>query len=154
MSTQTITEFPIKVSQTTGFARGTRVRTEHGERAVETLVAGDRVIARHGKIVTVINVSDSMCGADSANQGVLIEQGALGNDLPRRDLMVGPRQKIQVNDDQIAAMDLGFMEGIKLVSNRPSIRFVSIEFDKAEVIYCSGLEMPAEPLLGKLRKVS
>jgi len=132
----------------TGFPVGTRVRTEHGERSVETLQAGDRVITRHGKLISVKSVELGSVPADKAP--VMILKGALGGGLPRRDLMIAPDQNILLADPllehlfdcstaMVSARDLIGLDGIEEVSNIMPLAYVQVQFEAPEVLFCSGL---------------
>lgn len=139
------------VDRFTGFPVGTRVRTEHGERSIETLVAGDRVITRHGKLVTVTSVSlDSGPDSGTGIRSIMISKGALGEGLPRRDIVLAPDQNVLLADPlleqlfdctsaMVRAGDLVALDGVEAVTNPSATAFVQVEFSEPEVLFCSGL---------------
>ncbi len=132
----------------TGFPVGTRVRTEHGERSIETLQAGDRIIARHGKLASV---TATQTGNLPTKEGpILITKGALGGGLPRRDVLMAPDQSILLADPlleqlfdcktaMVTARDLLELNGVEEATNITPLAYVQVECDTAEVLFCSGL---------------
>jgi len=131
-----------------GFPVGTRVRTEHGERSIETLQAGDRIITRHGKLAEIKSV---MSGNESPkDRPILIGKGALGGGLPRRDVLMAPDQDILLADplleqlfDCTTAMvtprDLLSLDGVEEAENITPLAYVQVECETPEVLFCSGL---------------
>ncbi len=77
------------------YARGTRIATPDGERPVETLAAGDRVLTVSGEARPVVWTGHRRVACDrhpnpEAVWPVRIAAGAFGDGLPRRDLFVSP----------------------------------------------------------------
>lgn len=76
------------------FCAGTLISTPDGDRPVETLKAGDLVLTVDGDAVPVRWIGRRAvepCFADPLrSQPIRIRQGALGNGLPARDLLVSP----------------------------------------------------------------
>lgn len=73
------------------FGEGTRIATPKGEVAVETLQPGDLVLTADGRAVPVVWVGIQTLRRGFAHedrQPIRIAAGALGGDLPRRDLVV------------------------------------------------------------------
>ena len=73
------------------FAEGTRIATPLGEVAVETLRPGDLVLTADGRSVPVVWLGVQTLRRGFAHQDrspIRIAAGALGNGLPRRDLVV------------------------------------------------------------------
>jgi len=79
---------------------------------------------------------------------VLIRQGALGNDLPERDMMVSPQHRVLVANDKtalyfeerevlVAAKHLTDMEGIDVVEVSHT-SYIHVMFDQHEVILSDG----------------
>ena len=74
------------------FATGTTILTPQGERAIETLKPGDRVMTHDGRSTPVIWVARQTVanprGVELGRKPVRIDAGALGPDLPNRPLTV------------------------------------------------------------------
>lgn len=150
-----------KSGQITGFPVGTRVRTEHGERSVETLQSGDRIITRHGKLVTVKSIE--VGNVPTKDGPIMISKGALGGGLPRRDIMMAPDQSVLLADPLLEQMfdcttamvkirDLIGLKGVEVVSNITPLAYVQVECDEPEVLFCSGLACVSHTSLGKFDK--
>ena len=135
------------------FTPGTRIATPKGERKVEELVAGDRVITRDNGIQEIRWVGQrDMTGAEFERathlRPVLIREGALGNDLPERDMMVSPNHRILVANDKsalyfeerevlVAAKHLTDLDGVDVV-DVSGTTYVHLMFDQHEVILSDG----------------
>ncbi|MGC1497993.1 MAG: tandem-95 repeat protein [Sulfitobacter sp.] len=135
------------------FTPGTRIATPKGERNVEELQVGDRVITRDNGIQVIRWVGQrDMSGAelDRAEhlKPVLIRQGALGNDLPERDMMVSPNHRVLVANDKtalyfeerevlVAAKHLTGLDGVDIVDVSHTT-YIHIMFDNHEVILSDG----------------
>ncbi|HEX5326359.1 MAG TPA: Hint domain-containing protein, partial [Acetobacteraceae bacterium] len=81
------------------FARATRIATENGQRAVETLAMGDRVLLARGGSAPIIWVGrrkvDCRRHPDPAKvQPVRIKAHAFGKGRPARDLLLSPDHAI------------------------------------------------------------
>ncbi len=74
------------------FATGTTILTPDGERAIETLQPGDRVVTHDGRSTPAIWVARQTVanprGVELGRKPVRIEAGALGPDLPNGPLTV------------------------------------------------------------------
>ena len=87
------------------FTPGTTIATPRGERLVEDLRAGDRIITRDNGIQEIRWVGrKDMTGTalvDAAHlRPVMIRAGALGNGLPERDMLVSPNHRVLVANDR------------------------------------------------------
>ena len=153
MNKQAISEFAMattmhQITPTVGFPVGTRVRTEHGERAVETLKPGDRVVTRHGKLVEVFGVG--LCSSKGCESPIRISKHALGGGLPRRDVILAPDQSVLLADPLleqlfdcttalVSARDLVALDGVEPVENLEASTMVHVQCSAPEVLFCSGL---------------
>ncbi|TDL83637.1 Hint domain-containing protein [Palleronia sediminis] len=86
------------------FTPGTRIATPCGEREVETLREGDRIITRDAGIQEICWVGQKrLTHADLVAapelRPVLIRQGALGYGLPERDTLVSPNHRMLMTMD-------------------------------------------------------
>ncbi|MFG6591207.1 Hint domain-containing protein [Sulfitobacter sp. 1A12157] len=135
------------------FTPGTKIATPRGEVPVEALEVGDRVITRDNGIQTIRWVgAREMTGAEfemaAHLKPVLIRKGALGNDLPERDMMVSPNHRVLVANEKtalyfeerevlVAAKHLTGMEGIDVVEVSGT-SYIHVMFDRHEVILSDG----------------
>lgn len=135
------------------FTPGTRIATPKGERRVEELQVGDRVITRDNGIQEIRWVGQREMSAVDFDKAahlkpVLIRQGALGNDLPERDMMVSPNHRVLVANDKtalyfeerevlVAAKHLTGLEGVDIV-DVSSTTYIHVMFDQHEVILSDG----------------
>lgn len=135
------------------FTPGTRIATPNGERRVEALQVGDRVITRDNGIQTIRWAGRrDMSGAELIRAAhlrpILICQGALGNDLPERDMMVSPNHRVLVANDKtalyfeerevlVAAKHLTGLAGVEVV-DVSSTTYIHIMFDQHEVVLSDG----------------
>ena len=135
------------------FTPGTLIATPKGERRVETLEVGDRVITRDNGIQKIRWVGARVMTGDEFAvaqhlRPVLIRNGALGNDLPERDLMVSPNHRLLVANDKtalyfdeskvlVAAKHLTAFEGVD-IREVSSTTYIHIMFDQHEVILSEG----------------
>lgn len=135
------------------FTPGTLIATAKGERRVEDLVEGDRVITRDNGIQTIRWAgSREMTGAEFEQAAhlkpILIQQGALGGGLPERDMMVSPQHRLLVANDKtalyfeerevlVAAKFLTSLEGVDVV-DVSSTTYIHIMFDQHEVVLSDG----------------
>ena len=135
------------------FTPGTLIATPKGERRVEDLVVGDRVITRDNGIQEIRWVGTrEMTGQELAHKAhllpVLIRQGALGNNLPERDMLVSPNHRVLVANDKtalyfeerevlVAAKHLTGLEGVDIVETSGTT-YIHVMFDQHEVILSDG----------------
>lgn len=135
------------------FTPGTRIATPTGERRVEDLSVGDRVITRDNGIQEIRWIGKrAMSGQELATaehlRPVLIRQGALGKGLPERDMLVSPQHRVLMATDKtelyfnesevlVAAKHLTDMDGIDIVEVSQTT-YIHVMFDQHEVILSDG----------------
>ena len=135
------------------FTPGTLIATPKGERRVEELEVGDRVITRDNGIQEIRWVGKRAMTGDEFERAphlkpVLIREGALGNGLPERDMMVSPNHRVLVANDKtalyfeerevlVAAKHLTGLEGVDIVDVSQTT-YVHIMFEQHEVILSDG----------------
>jgi Ca2+-binding RTX toxin-like protein len=135
------------------FTPGTLIATAKGERRVEELVAGDRIITRDNGIQAIRWAgAREMTGAEfevSAHlKPILIQQGALGGGLPERDMMVSPQHRVLIANEKtslyfeesevlVAAKFLTALDGIDVV-DVSATTYIHIMFDQHEVVLSDG----------------
>ncbi|UWR28140.1 Hint domain-containing protein [Sulfitobacter sp. S223] len=136
------------------FTPGTLIATPKGERKVEELEVGDRIITRDNGMQVIRWIGRrEMSGEELAEKEhlrpILIRQGALGNDLPERDMMVSPQHRVLVANDKtalyfeerevlVAAKHLTDIDGIDVVEVSQT-SYIHIMFDQHEVILSDGI---------------
>jgi hypothetical protein len=141
--------YPINFSnQVTNFqvpcyAEGTRILTTRGEVAVEELEAGDEAVLESGATRPVIWIGSRKvrCTGRPGGQDVRpvrVRQGAFGEGLPRRDLVVSPGHAIFVDGRLVPAACL--LNGATIVQDDvESVRYFHVELDAHDVLLAEGL---------------
>ncbi len=135
------------------FTPGTLIATPEGERRVEDLAVGDRIITRDNGIQSIRWLGKrSLATADLKAaehlQPILIREGALGNGLPERDMMVSPNHRVLVANDKtalyfedrevlVAAKHLTGLAGVDAVETS-SVTYIHFMFDQHEVVLSDG----------------
>ena len=135
------------------FTPGAQIATPKGERGVETLTIGDRVLTRdHGIQRIIWSGHRSLTAADlkasPALRPVLIRAGSLGNDLPERDLLVSPMHRMLLVSEiarthfgeaevLVAARDMTRLPGVDVV-NVPGITYLHFMFDAHQIVLADG----------------
>ena len=135
------------------FTTGTLIATPQGERAVETLKAGDKVVTRDNGLQEIRWVGHSAMSPRAFVESpelkpILIQKGSLGPNLPERDMMVSPNHRMLISNERTS---LYFAETEVLVSakylvNGRNIRQVDVTsttyihmlFDQHEVVLSDG----------------
>lgn len=158
---QTESATPITPSENTNrndkvtpcFTPGTVIATPKGERRVEELREGDKVITRDNGIqeirwVGTKYMSEDELLRDAHLNPVLIKAGALGNGLPERDMLVSPNHRMLVASDQTALYfeEREVLASAKHLINNRSIfgmtgldtTYVHFMFDNHEVVLGNG----------------
>ncbi len=135
------------------FTPGTLIATPQGERKVEDLQVGDRVITRDNGIQAIRwmgqrTLEGAEMNASPKLQPVLIREGALGNGLPERDMLVSPNHRVLVANDKtalyfedrevlVAAKHLVGLKGVDVVETA-GITYLHFMFDQHEVVLSDG----------------
>lgn len=86
------------------FAEGTHIVTISGERPVEDLRTGDKVITRDNGMQEIVWIGKKTLRSDVLSsqphlRPVLIKAGSLGNNMPQRDIMVSPNHRMLIAND-------------------------------------------------------
>jgi hypothetical protein len=129
------------------FRRGTRITAEHGERAVESLEIGDRVMTLSGELKRIRWIGKRHYTAETLAERpdmrpVLVRAGALDDFLPRRDLWVSPEHALYVKGALVPAVLL--TNGVSILTDESvsSVSYYHLEFESHEVVFAEGA--PAE----------
>ncbi len=135
------------------FTPGTAIATPRGEKPVEELEVGDKVITRDNGIQEIRWIGArsfdwKALAASPHLQPVLIRAGSLGNGLPERDMLVSPNHRMLVANSRtalyfeehevlVAAKHLVDHRGVKRID---SIGTTYLHFmcDRHEVVLANG----------------
>lgn len=142
------------------FTRGTLIKTDAGEVAIENLKQGMRVLTMDSGYKEIAWIgSRKLNAADLAGKPNLrpirIAQGALGFGLPERDLLVSPQHRMLVRstivdrmfgerEALLGAKHLIAINGIEESNPQDGIEYWHLLFDRHEVIFANGA--PSESL--------
>ena len=135
------------------FTPGSLIATPKGERLVEELRMGDKIITRDNGIQEIRWVGEKKLGwkdlaANPHLKPILIQKGSLGNDLPERDMMVSPNHRMLVANDKTmlyfeerevlaAAKHLVNNNGVHAVETMGT-SYLHFMFDNHEVVLSDG----------------
>lgn len=131
------------------FTAGTRILTPQGERAIEDLAVGDRVITQSGEDRPIIwigvrTIDLRLHPRPGEVQPVCIAANALAEDVPRRDLFVSPDHALLIDDVLIPAQLL--LNGLNITQGAlPRVTYYHLELDAHAVIFAENA--PAESYL-------
>jgi len=149
-ATGVTTEGPLTIPELgpACFTPGTMIEVADGRKAIETLVPGDLVATRDNGLQPILWIGRKIVRAVGDFAPIRFEKGALGNDLPERDMLVSPNHRMLVANDKTS---LYFEErevlvaAKHLVNNRDIVREEVIEttylhfmFDNHEVVLSDG----------------
>ncbi len=134
--------------------RGTLVETKNGPVAIEKLHPGMRVVTVDGGAADLrLSLSRKITGAalrcNPKLHPVRIMAGALGEGLPRRDLLVSRHHRMLVNsaiaermfgqrEVLVAAIRLTELPGIFVDDNIDEVEYFHLVFDRHEIIIAEG----------------
>lgn len=134
------------------FAMGSLIETPNGQRRIETLDVGDRIISLdHGPVpVSWLYIGDqTLDEAEEDERPVLISAGSLGENLPENDLIVSPQHRVFVGGQGqledifesecfVPAKALIACPGIRHMSGKRKITWVHVVCLKHEVVHVNG----------------
>jgi hypothetical protein len=132
------------------FYRGTMIRTPDGEKAVETLKAGDLVMTAEGRVAPVSwlgrQTISTVFSDPSKVWPIRIRAGALGDTVPARDLVLSPDHAVLVDGVLVHAGAL--VNGVSIVrqTNVPRVfTYYHVELDDHALILAENT--PAETFI-------
>lgn len=150
--TQVVT---ITINGAPCFMAGTEIETRDGPRRVETLSAGDLVFTDDFGLQPLRwiggrNVSHAEMKDDEKKRPIRISKGALGKNLPERDLMVSRQHRILVQGALVEqlydvaevflpAVRLLGIPGVEVVLPDHDIEFIHLLFDQHQVVFAEGV---------------
>lgn len=136
------------------FLAGTLIATKRGEVAVEDLRPADMVVVRDGGFAPIRWIGSVRLDARGAWQDchapICIPRGAMGRNMPARDLYVSPDHRIWMRDAAfethfaqrevlIPARHLVGWKGIKQVSYVPEPLYFHLLFDRHQILLSDGM---------------
>lgn len=142
-------------TSTVCLTNGTIIDTMEGERLIEDLQVGDRIITRDRgsqrlRMIVTRHVTRDEMRRNRALRPVKISKGALGFGLPRRDLWVSPQHRMLYSHMKVPLIfgeDAVFVrakslcasfEGCYVDAERTDLIYYHLVFDQHEVIYAEG----------------
>jgi autotransporter passenger strand-loop-strand repeat protein len=125
------------------YCRGTLIRTDAGEVAVEALRVGDHLLTRAGDLrpVTWIgrrSYAGRFASHNRAIQPVLFRAGSLADGVPQRDLLVSPLHAMYLDGVLIQARTLVNGTSIRQLEAMDPVEYVHVELQTHDVIYAEG----------------
>jgi len=125
------------------YLRGTLIRTEHGEVAIERLAIGDRIPTLSGELRAIRWIghrrhSGARIERDRDIQPVLVEADALAPGIPRRDLWVSPEHAMYLDGMLIPARALVNGTSIRQEQNLSDVTYFHLELEEHAVIWAEG----------------
>ena len=138
------------------FTRGTMIRTDRGDVAVEKLTAGDLVETKDNGLKPIFWIGSRVLGRAALEQNpklypIRIKAGALGAGYPASDLIVSPQHRILLRsrvaqrmfgatEVLVAAKQLLLIEGIDQVTEFDEVEYFHFLFDRHEIVFSNGAE--------------
>jgi len=125
------------------YCRGTMVRTPKGERPVEPLKIGDRVVTLSGKARPIKWIGrrsysgQFVIGRDDVLP-VCVTAGAIAEGVPRRDLWLSPNHALYLEGVLIEAKDL--VNGVSVYQPREveTVEYFHLELASHDLIFAEG----------------
>lgn len=166
MTVQPIPPITLTAQPKTGTVRlspatltvGTKVMTSAGERLVEDLQSGDRVLTKDlgMQALKCLAFRDTDLRMHSDRAPIRIPARAFGDDRPSQDVFVAPEQRIALRHRMFdvlftsrevlaAARDLVGFGGIEQVEGLRAITYVSLGFLQHHLIYSGNLAFDLGP---------
>ena len=125
------------------YLRGTKLLTPTGEKNIEDLAIGDPLVTRYSGIQPVKWIGEQHFDPRFAANNrdivpVRIKAGALGENLPARDLYVSPGHSVLVGETLLLAKNL--VNGITITQDAfdEDIHYYLIEFEKHDCVIAQG----------------
>lgn len=140
----------------TCFAGGTMIQTLSGERRIDDLQPGDKVLTKDNgyqeiRWIGSSFVSASHLGAHPKLAPIRISAGSLGGGTPSNDLLVSPEHRILVRSSLarklfgadevlIAAKHLLLIDGVDIATDMAAVEYFHMLFDRHEIVVSNGAE--------------
>ncbi len=125
------------------YCRGTRIRTDAGEVAVEDLSIGDRLINHQGEARPIRWIGrraydGRFIVGDRNLLPICFQAGSLGSGMPRRDLYVSPLHAMFIDGMLIPAWALVNGVSIRQVDAVDRVEYFHVELATHDVIWAEG----------------
>lgn len=138
-----------------GFLSGTLIKSTEGDRPVEELQRGDRLLSNDGRELPVVWLGRrEVSGSDDRRHDLLpirILASALDHRIPSRDLYVSPYQAILMNDVLVQAGALVNGVSVQRQTDAPeAFTYYSVELDRHSLILAE--ETPTETFVDNLSR--
>lgn len=132
------------------FAAGTRILTTRGEVQVEALVVGDLVISPDGEEQPVIWIGKRELDITRFNRPeivrpVIIEAGALGDNMPSRNLIVSPDHALYLDGVLVPAKELINWSSIRQDFAATRVTYYHVELPRHGILFAENA--PVESFL-------
>jgi autotransporter passenger strand-loop-strand repeat protein len=133
----------ITVEGTPCYCRGTLILTDQGEKPVETLTVGDKLVTSTGAARALRWIGRRSYAGIFANGNknvlpVKFAAGALGDGLPRRDLFVSPLHAMFIEGMLVPAHLLVNGTSIVQVAQMEGVEYFHLELDTHDIILAEG----------------
>jgi len=133
------------------FANSTRIETPEGPRAISDLIVGDMVHTVDSGVQPIRWIGRNTVSACGNLVPIRIKAGALGENLPIRDLVVSQQHRILVRsriaermtgkrEVLIPAKKMLLWKGVELANDIRDITYAHILLDRHELVVAEGLE--------------
>ena len=133
----------VTMDSTACYVTGTSILTEAGERPVELLAVGDRLVTASGAVRPIRWIGHRayhgrFLTGRTAMMPVCIRAGALGDGLPKRDLLVSPDHAMAIDGLLIPAAAL--VNGSSIVQARTveTVCYWHVELDSHDLLLAEG----------------
>ena len=130
-----------------GVAAGTTIMTLDGEKLVEHLKAGDRIITRDAGMSVLREIRHTATHVAS----IQIKAGSLGHTRPEDDMIVGPDTLVHIRDWRAKALfgaDVATVKAKRLIDGEfvsevkaQTMDVYELIFDNQHIFYADGLEV-------------
>lgn len=150
-----ISETPTPGADNICFGAGTMILTDDGERPVESLSVGDVIVTADHGLQPIRWIGRRTIEVTSLRRWpklhpIRIKAGALGPNIPTRDLIVSPQHRVLASGRIVnrlfkcvevlaAAKHLCSLDGVEVAWDVETVTYVHVMFDRHEVIFAEGL---------------
>lgn len=131
-----------------GILAGAMILTESGERMIEDLRVGDRIVTRDAGIAMLRAISRRSACAMNA---ITVRPDSLGMGRPDREITVAPGQHLFLSDWRAEALfdaEEALVPAYRLydghyVRETPleNVRYFELHFEQEQIVYANGLEV-------------